>query len=183
MELSEPPTLDTSVLVKQYLSAAAEREAEHLPTAEVGETFTEGPLSRCGAEPGRSMGALVANRQGRFGVQGPSENADPHLARVAGVRERSELEVIGSRVADSVQAVIAPWGREDALGTDPISVGGKAMGEEIRTAFGMGGLALGGRCGQACGGGGGTAVVVRRRDPASGAVLAMGVIGQQEANR
>jgi tetratricopeptide (TPR) repeat protein len=66
----------------------------------------------------------------RFGVAGPSDNADPHLARQAALREAAEFGMIGMLNAGA--------------GGDPTSARGNMWGDDVGDSFGAGGLGLSG---------------------------------------
>lgn len=93
--------------------------------------------------PGRegSMGEPAAQRDdGRFGVMGPPDNPDAHLARHAFAGEATRGGVIGMvPMGGDRFAPRAPWGRDDSLGTDPTSALGHMWGAEIAPAFASGG--------------------------------------------
>jgi len=169
----DPQPLDTSVLIQRYLSAAAERQVEAIENPGAITQGTEGPASRCGKEPGRAMGLPIALKDGRFGVHGPADNPDPRIAREAGSREAPLLEALGALVVEQARTVTAPWGHDDALGTDPVHARGNLWGDAIRVSRGNSGVAIAGQCGDACGGGGGSVALARTRDPASGETLAL----------
>jgi hypothetical protein len=156
------------LLIQQYLVAAAERESADDLTPTEDAMGASGPSTRCGTRAGSKMGLPVAKRDGRYGVQGPADNADPHIARSAGMIEAAEFGMIGTLARENAQSLIAPWGRESSLGTDPVSAQGNMWGEEIAASAGQSGMGLGGGCGQACGGAGGVIRLSHARDPASG---------------
>src|SRR5207245_4087280 len=83
----------------------------------------------------------------RFGVQGPQDNADPHIARQAALKEAAEFGMIGllnTGAGGDPNAPTAPWGREESLGNDPLSARGNMWGDSIGDSFGAGGLGLSG---------------------------------------
>jgi hypothetical protein len=83
----------------------------------------------------------------RYGVAGPKDNQDAHIARSAALREAAEFGMIGllnTGAGGDPNAPTAPWGRDDSLGTDPISARGNMWGDSIGDAFGAGGLGLSG---------------------------------------
>ena len=83
----------------------------------------------------------------RYGVQGPQDNPDPHIARQAALREAAEFGMIGllnTGAGGDPNAPTAPWGRDDSLGNDPLSARGNMWGDAIGDAFGAGGLGLSG---------------------------------------
>ena len=101
---------------------------------------------RCGHA---EVGALVADTRGRYGMAGPKDNADAHFARpVVGVGHPTapafdasgELGV--ARTLPGNNGPTAPFGRDVALGTDPVSAQGSMWGHEITAALGAAGLGL-----------------------------------------
>ena len=83
----------------------------------------------------------------RYGVQGPQDNPDPHIARQAALREAAEFGMIGllnTGAGGDPNAPTAPWGRDDSLGNDPMSARGNMWGDSIGDSFGAGGLGLSG---------------------------------------
>ena len=83
----------------------------------------------------------------RFGIQGPQDNPDPHIARQAALREAAEFGMIGllnTGAGGDPNAPTAPWGRDDSLGNDPMSARGNMWGDSIGDSFGAGGLGLSG---------------------------------------
>lgn len=162
---------DNTVLIHRYLVAAAERAAEDDLTPSENAMGASGPPTRCGMRAGSKMGLPVARRDGRYGVQGPVDNPDPHIADAAGAANAVELGMIGTLARSQADAVFAPWGRDASIGTDPVHARGNMWGDELGAATGSSGLGPGGGCGDACGGAGGVIRLSRARDPASGVTL------------
>jgi FHA domain len=142
---------DQQYLIQQYLQAAAEREQEQKETEQIAETEADnkegGTGTRAKGEEG-SMGNPNTKETGhRYGVQGPQDNPDPHIARQAALREAAEFGMIGllnTGGGGDPNAPTAPWGRDDSLGTDPMSARGNMWGDTIGDSFGAGGLGLSG---------------------------------------
>jgi FHA domain len=142
---------DQQYLIQQYLQAAAEREQEEKETEQVAETNADnkegGTGTRAKGEEG-SMGNPNTKETGhRYGVQGPQDNPDPHIARQAALREAAEFGMIGllnTGAGGDPNAPTAPWGRDDSLGNDPMSARGNMWGDSIGDSFGAGGLGLSG---------------------------------------
>lgn len=138
-------------LIRQYLQAAAEREQEEVETEQVAESDADnkegGTGTRAKGEEG-SMGDQTSRDTGkRYGVQGPADNQDPHIARQAALREAAEFGMIGllnTGAGGDPNAPTAPWGRDTSLGNDPLSARGNMWGDSIGDAFGAGGLGLSG---------------------------------------
>ncbi len=148
---SEAIARDTLLMMQHLLNAEAEREQEKKETEEVTEANADnkegGTGTRAKGEEG-SMGNPTTKETGhKFGVQGPQDNADPHIAKQAALREAAEFGMIGllnTGAGGDPNAPTAPWGREDSLGQDPMSARGNMWGDAIGDSFGAGGLGLSG---------------------------------------
>lgn len=77
----------------------------------------------------------------RYGVAGPADNPDPHVARLDAQDVYPNVGP-GIRISSSGadDAPTAPWGRDDSLGTDPVSAQGGMWGDRIAPDRGRGGL-------------------------------------------
>jgi hypothetical protein len=142
---------DQQYMIQQYLQAAAEKEMEEKETEQVSENNADnkegGTGTRAKGEEG-SMGNPNSKSSGnRYGVQGPADNPDPHIARQAALRDAAEFGMIGllnSGAGGDPNAPTAPWGRDDSLGSDALSARGNMWGDQIGDSFGAGGLGLSG---------------------------------------
>ncbi len=141
---------DRLYLMQQFLDAAAEREQEEKETEVVEEQADNkegGTGTRAKGEEGSMGNPTTKATNKRYAVQGPKDNADPHIARQAALREAMEFGMIGllnTGAAGDPNAPTAPWGRDTSLGTDEVSARGNMWGDEIGDAFGAGGLGLSG---------------------------------------
>jgi hypothetical protein len=102
---------------------------------------------RCG---GAEMGAYGAETRGRYGVAGPADNADPHLARpIPGQGHPTAHANLGElpQTQPGSSGPTAPFGRDSALATDPTDAHGDMWGEKLNDAWGEDGLGLAGRAG------------------------------------
>jgi len=148
---SEGIDRDSILMMQKYLNAAAEREQEEKETDQPADANADnkegGTGTRAKGEEG-SMGNPNTQATGkRFGVQGPQDNPDPHLARQAALREAAEFGMVGLlnvAAGGDPNAPTAPWGREESLGNDPMSARGNMWGDAIGDSFGAGGLGLSG---------------------------------------
>lgn len=138
---------DRMYLIQQYLNSAAEREQ-----AEVQENLQrdDGPPAmgetgqRAKNEEGK-MGSMVSRATNkRFGIEGPANNPDPHVARDMALREAKTFGIIGilNTMQGSPNSPTAVFGRDEALGRDPMSALGNMWGDEIGEGAGSGGLGL-----------------------------------------
>jgi hypothetical protein len=83
----------------------------------------------------------------KYGVQGPKDNPDPHLAKQAALQEAAQFGMIGlisTMGGGDPNAPTAPWGREESSGADEKSARGNMFGDTIGDSFGAGGLGLSG---------------------------------------
>jgi TonB family protein len=80
----------------------------------------------------------------KFGIEGPETNEDPHMAREEAKEQAMNAGIIGILKASvgAWNSPTSPYGRETALGNDPMSALGALMGDQIGSNFGFGGLGL-----------------------------------------
>ncbi|MCX7808562.1 MAG: TonB family protein, partial [Deltaproteobacteria bacterium] len=80
----------------------------------------------------------------RYGIEGPANNPDPHMARQQAIEQARTAGAIGvlQRMVGAWNSPTSPYGRDTALGTDPMSALGALMGDQIGGNFGFGGLGL-----------------------------------------
>jgi len=148
---SEDVDRDQILMMQKLLNAAADREQEERETQEVTETQADqkegGTGTRAKGEEG-SMGNPNTRDTGhRYGVQGPKDNPDPHLAKQAALQEAAQFGMIGllsTMGGGDPNAPTAPWGREESSGQDEKSARGNMFGDSIGDSFGAGGLGLSG---------------------------------------
>lgn len=80
----------------------------------------------------------------RYGIEGPEDNPDPHMARDAAIESARTAGAIGAlaSLAGAWNSPTSPYGADTALGADPMSALGALMGDAIGGNFGFGGLGL-----------------------------------------
>jgi hypothetical protein len=143
----EGASRDQRYLIMHYITATA--EPDRVLTDQTGETPSPDPEGGTGeraiGEEG-TMGNPNSNQTGHhFGVKGPAGTVDPHVAREIALQEAGEIGMIGvlkGSVRGNPNAPTAPWGRDDSLGTDPISARGAMWGDGIGDTFGGGAWGL-----------------------------------------
>jgi FHA domain len=147
---SEDLDRDQILMMQKLLNAAADREQEEQKqdTQEVSADQKEGGSgTRAKGEEG-SMGNPNTKDSGhKYGVQGPKDNPDPHLAKQAALQEAAQFGMIGlisTMGGGDPNAPTAPWGREESSGADEKSARGNMFGDTIGDSFGAGGLGLSG---------------------------------------
>lgn len=148
MGLTEGEGIDKDDLrvLRQYLTASAERERDRVEENVVEETQpgSEGGEGTRAKDDEGAMGKLnaaVTNK--RWGAQGPS-NAVVELARNR-AREFQEAETFGMIqviTGGDLRAPTVPWGGDRTVGKDALSAEGAMWGDEIGESGGFGGLGL-----------------------------------------
>ncbi len=91
------------------------------------------------------MGKKEAKKaNNRFGIEGPEDNTDPHMAREQARENAANAGILGTlrSMSGSFNSPTSPFGRDTALGNDPMSALGNLMGDQIGESFGFGGLGL-----------------------------------------
>ncbi len=75
-----------------------------------------------------------------YGIKGPKDNKDPHMARSM-AKEMAKNAGILSYLSNA-NAPTSPFGQDTALGVDPENALGALMGNQVGENFGYGGLGL-----------------------------------------
>jgi TonB family protein len=80
----------------------------------------------------------------RYGIEGPEDNEDPHMARDEAREQARTAGILGvlQQTTGAWNSPTSPFGRDTALGADPMSALGALMGDQIGENFGFGGLGL-----------------------------------------
>ena len=142
---SEDLDRDRILMMQKLLNASANPEQQE---REIQEATASPSNQNEGGRGARARGAegAIGDRTAkparlRFGVQGPKDNPDPHLARQAALDEAASWTPIGmlaSMSGGDPRAPTVPWGRESSLGQDDRSALGNMFGDTIGTSFGSG---------------------------------------------
>jgi Ca-activated chloride channel family protein len=139
-----------TALLERQRRLRAEREMEEKapePAPQSSDNKEGGTGTRAKGEEGSMGNPNTRSTGNRYGVQGPADNADPHIARQAALKDAAEFGMIGllnTGAGGDPNAPTAPWGRDDANGSDALSARGNAWGGAIGESFGAGGLGLSG---------------------------------------
>lgn len=92
-----------------------------------------------------AMGKKEAKKtNNRYAIEGPETNEDPHMAREEAREMARNAGVLGTlrAMTGAWNSPTSPFGRDTALGNDPMSALGALMGDQIGENFGFGGLGL-----------------------------------------
>ncbi len=140
---------DQMAMIQQMLATTAEREPEQKQDESTADTKTKESEGGTGAqamgESGKMGSQTSRDTNKRYAVEGPTDNADPHLAKSNLLRDAGAFGMIGvlsTMSAGDPNAPTAIWGRDEALGNDPRSANGNLWGQELGEAAGLGGLGL-----------------------------------------
>ncbi|MBK8168918.1 MAG: AgmX/PglI C-terminal domain-containing protein [Sandaracinaceae bacterium] len=130
----------------RYLSEPPETQEEEQPDwLQPSEEQDPGGKGKRHAGDEGAMGKTEAKKSNnRYGIEGPQDNQDPHMAREAALQQAQTAGILGVLQASSGawNSPTSPFGRETALGNDPMSALGALMGDQIGENFGFGGLGL-----------------------------------------
>ena len=104
--------------------AAADRQARTRKAARASATKTKK------AQMGKEESKKTKNK---FAIEGPADNEDPHMAREAGQGKAKNAGILGvlKASAGAWNSPTSPYGRDTALGNDPMSALGALMGDSI----------------------------------------------------
>jgi TonB family protein len=91
------------------------------------------------------------NKEGLYGLKGPKDNPDPHLAKKLAEEQAKNAGILGVLKQTEGSHIASIFGRDSALGSDADNVLGGLIGNQIGEAYGVGGLGL---VGTGSGGGG-----------------------------
>jgi hypothetical protein len=139
-------------LLTSKLEAIAEKELAQKENEDVADAQkpadSEGGTGARAVGSEGAMGSQTSKEKGkRFGLAGPKDNVDVHVAKAAALTDASTFGMIGMLQAGAggdPHAVTANWGRDDSLGNDPKSSLGNMWGAELGESAGAGGLGLSG---------------------------------------
>lgn len=130
----------------RYLSEPPETQEEEQPDwLQPSEEQDPGGKGKRHAGDEGAMGKTESKKtNNRYGIEGPQNNQDPHMAREAAIQQAQTAGILGVLQASSGawNSPTSPFGRETALGNDPMSALGALMGDQIGENFGFGGLGL-----------------------------------------
>ncbi len=135
-------------LLQAYLATAAEREQQRQEQPEVDQDEAGAPEQQAGeraaGDEGKMGKVTSKSEQGRYGVKGPRDNPDPHLARTREYAANFGMVGLLASGTGDPDAPTAVFGRDSALGRDDLSADGNMWGGSIHEAGGSGGLGLSG---------------------------------------
>lgn len=131
----------------RYLIEPPETQEEELPEflQQTQQQDDSGGKGKRHKDEEGQMGKNDAKKtKNRFGIEGPQDNEDPHMAREAALENARNAGILGilRQSQGAWNSPTSPYGRDTALGNDPMSALGALMGDQIGENFGFGGLGL-----------------------------------------
>jgi TonB family protein len=93
-------------------------------------------------EEGKMGSKKSKKKTGLYGLKGPKDNPDPHLAKRLAEDAAKDAGVLGLLKSASGSHIASIFGRDTALGTDAEDALGGLIGNQIGEAYGVGGLGL-----------------------------------------
>ena len=139
--------LDPDSRLVKYLMEPPETQEEETPEwlQNQNQDDSEGGKGKRHKGEEGQMGKKEAKKTtNRYGIEGPEDNEDPHMAREEAREQARNAGILGvlSGATGSFNSPTSPFGRDTALGNDPMSALGALMGDQIGENFGFGGLGL-----------------------------------------
>lgn len=137
----------------QFLTKPPEEKEEQIPEwlKKKSEDEAGGKGKRHKGDEGKMGKNTSKNKAGLYGLKGPPDNKDPHLAKMLAEEAANKAGVLGLLKSNEGSHLASIFGRESALGSDADNVMGGLVGTQIGEAYGQGGLGL---VGSGKGGGG-----------------------------
>jgi hypothetical protein len=137
----------------KFLIKPPEEKEEQIPEwlKKKGPDEAGGKGKRHKGEEGKMGKKTSKNKAGLYGLKGPKDNPDPHLAKMLAEEQAQKAGVLGILKATEGSHLASIFGRDSALGNDAENVLGGLVGTQIGEAYGVGGLGL---VGSGRGGGG-----------------------------
>jgi len=137
----------------KFLIKPPEEKEEQIPEwlKKKGPDEAGGKGKRHKGEEGKMGKKTSKNKSGLYGLKGPKDNPDPHLAKMLAEENAAKAGVLGILKANDGSHLASIFGRDSALGNDAENVLGGLVGTQIGEAYGVGGLGL---VGSGKGGGG-----------------------------
>ncbi|HZS41588.1 MAG TPA: FHA domain-containing protein, partial [Polyangia bacterium] len=137
----------------KFLIKPPEEKEEQIPEwlKKKGPDEAGGKGKRHKGEEGKMGKKTSKNKTGLYGLKGPKDNPDPHLAKMLAEESAQKAGVLGILKAQEGSHLASIFGRDSALGNDAENVLGGLVGTQIGEAYGVGGLGL---VGSGKGGGG-----------------------------
>jgi TonB family protein len=136
-----------------FLIKPPEEKEEEIPDwlKKKGPDEQGGKGQRHKGEEGKMGKKTSKNKEGLYGLKGPKDNPDPHLAKKLAEEQAKNAGILGVLKMSEGSHLASIFGRDTAAGSDAENVLGGLIGNQIGEAYGVGGLGL---VGTGTGGGG-----------------------------
>ncbi len=134
-----------SRLVQYLMEPPATEEEEEPEWLQNADDDNEGGQGKRHKDEEGQMGKEESKKTtNKYGIEGPEDNEDPHMAREEAREQARNAGILGTlrAMSGSWNSPTSPYGQDTALGNDPMSALGALMGDQIGENFGFGGLGL-----------------------------------------
>lgn len=138
--------LNTDDRLVKYLIEPPETQEEETPEwLSDAQDEDEGGKGKRHKDDEGQMGKKESKKtKNKYGIEGPEDNQDPHMAREQAKEAAKTAGIIGvlKAATGSFNSPTSPYGKDTAVGNDPMSALGALMGDQTGENFGFGGLGL-----------------------------------------
>lgn len=130
----------------KYLVKPPEQKEEEVPEwlKKKGPDKAGGKGQKHKGDEGKMGKKTSKKKTGLYGLKGPKDNPDPHLAKRLAEDAAKNAGVLGLLKSSSGSHLASIFGRDSALGTDAEDALGGLIGDQIGESYGLGGLGLSG---------------------------------------
>ncbi len=130
----------------KYLVKPPEQKEEQVPEwlKKKGPDKAGGKGQKHKGEEGKMGKKTSKKKTGLYGLKGPKNNPDPHMAKRLAEDAAKNAGVLGLLKSSSGSHLASIFGRDSALGTDAEDALGGLIGDQIGESYGLGGLGLAG---------------------------------------
>ncbi|MCK5800343.1 MAG: AgmX/PglI C-terminal domain-containing protein [Deltaproteobacteria bacterium] len=130
----------------KYLVKPPEQKEEEVPEwlKKKGPDKAGGKGQKHKGEEGKMGKKTSKKKTGLYGLKGPKNNPDPHMAKRLAEDAAKNAGVLGLLKSSSGSHLASIFGRDSALGTDAEDALGGLIGDQIGESYGLGGLGLAG---------------------------------------
>jgi TonB family protein len=130
----------------KYLVKPPEQKEEEVPEwlKKKGPDKAGGKGQKHKGEEGKMGKKTSKKKTGLYGLKGPKNNPDPHMAKRLAEDAAKNAGVLGLLKSSSGSHLASIFGRDSALGSDAEDALGGLIGDQIGESYGLGGLGLAG---------------------------------------
>ncbi|MBW2731975.1 MAG: AgmX/PglI C-terminal domain-containing protein [Deltaproteobacteria bacterium] len=130
----------------KYLVKPPEQKEEEVPEwlKKKGPDKAGGKGQKHKGEEGKMGKKTSKKKTGLYGLKGPKNNPDPHLAKRLAENAAKDAGVLGLLKSSQGSHLASIFGRDSALGSDAEDALGGLIGDSVGESYGLGGLGVSG---------------------------------------